>query len=134
MLMSAHKAQLHRITIHSSFPYEVLVRTGFEHLPRVLLANSGAKVRTKNETAKDFCEFVTRGAELDKRDSLRRAENIRGAELDERDSLRLAENKRGAELDKRDSLRLVENIWEAESGKMPFGERTAFSMRENGFL
>ena len=65
---------------------------------------------------------------------LRGAEYIRGAELDERDSLRRAENIRGAGLDERDSLRLAENIWEAESGKMPFGERTAFSMRENGFL
>ena len=38
--------------------FEVVIRSGIEHLPRVLLANTGAKVRIKNETAKSFAFFI----------------------------------------------------------------------------
>ena len=41
-----------------SFPFEVAVRSGIEHCPRVLLANLGTKVQTKNKTAKDFAVLL----------------------------------------------------------------------------
>ena len=63
---------------------------------------------------------------------LRRAEYIRGAELDERDSLRRAENIWEAESGK-NALRR-ENGFLYERERLSLIERTAYSGRENGFL
>ena len=43
---------------YSLFPFEVAVRRGIEHRPRVLPTNTFAKVRINNVTAKEKAEKV----------------------------------------------------------------------------